>query len=73
MATSWTRARGITSAPGAAIADGGHEPRRTTDDGNTFEYRMVIRTTNERNHASLANALLRLPRVRSFRISPTGD
>ena len=46
---------------------------RTTDDGNTFEYRMVIRTTNERNHASLANALLRLPRVRSFRISPTGD
>lgn len=46
---------------------------RTTDDGDTFEYRMVIRTTNERNHAALANALLRLPRVRSFRISPTGD
>jgi putative Mg2+ transporter-C (MgtC) family protein len=46
---------------------------RTTDDGDAFEYRMMLRTTNERNHASLANALLRLPRVRSFRISPTGD
>ena len=46
---------------------------RTTDDGKTFEYRMIIRTTNERNHATLANALLRLPRVRSFRLSPTGD
>ncbi len=46
---------------------------RTTDDGATFEYRMVIRTTNERNHSALASSLLRLPRVQSFRLSPTGD
>ena len=46
---------------------------RTTDDGQIFEYRMVIRTTNARHFAALAAALLQQPRVRSFRISPSGN
>ena len=46
---------------------------RTGDDGATFEYRMVIRTTSKRNFAALSAALLRLPRVRSFSISPAGN
>jgi putative Mg2+ transporter-C (MgtC) family protein len=46
---------------------------RTGDDGATFEYRMVIRTTSKRNFAALSVALLRLPRVRSFSISPAGN
>jgi putative Mg2+ transporter-C (MgtC) family protein len=46
---------------------------RTTDDGDGFEYRMVVKTTDERNHASLANALLPLARVCSFSITPAGD
>ena len=46
---------------------------RTTDDGRLFEYRMVIRTTNVQNFAALAAALLQQPRVRSFKISPSGN
>ena len=46
---------------------------RTGDNGETFEYRMVIRTTHERNFSALAASLLHLPRVRSFRISPAGN
>jgi putative Mg2+ transporter-C (MgtC) family protein len=46
---------------------------RTTDEGTRFEYRMTIRTTNERDFSTLAASLLRLPRVRSFRIYPAGN
>ena len=46
---------------------------RTGDNGETFEYRMVIRTTHEQNFSALAASLLHLPRVRSFRISPAGN
>jgi putative Mg2+ transporter-C (MgtC) family protein len=45
---------------------------RTTDEGALFEYRMTIRTTNEQHFSALAARLLRLPRVRSFRIHPAG-
>lgn len=46
---------------------------RITNDGNRFEYRMMIRTSDTRNPPTLAEALARLPLVREFRISPTGD
>jgi putative Mg2+ transporter-C (MgtC) family protein len=46
---------------------------RTTDDGAVFEYRMTIRTIDERHFSTLAARLLRLPRVRSFRIYPAGN
>lgn len=46
---------------------------RTTDSGQAFEYRMVIRTNDSGNPPKLAEALSRLDSVREFRISPTGD
>jgi putative Mg2+ transporter-C (MgtC) family protein len=46
---------------------------RTDGKEGTFEYRMVVSTTNERHYSELAAALARLPRVRSFRISPSGN
>lgn len=46
---------------------------RVSDDGLSFEYRMVIRTIDSGNVSTLADSLRRLERVRSFRISPTGD
>jgi putative Mg2+ transporter-C (MgtC) family protein len=46
---------------------------RVSDDGLSFEYRMVIRTIDPPNTSRLADALRRLPQVRAFRISPTGD
>ena len=46
---------------------------RLSDDGLSFEYRMVIRTINQNNVATFAFALRNMENVRSFRISPTGD
>ncbi|MCL2830111.1 MAG: MgtC/SapB family protein [Betaproteobacteria bacterium] len=46
---------------------------RITDDGAFFEYRMVIRTTTPENTVKLAEALRSMPRLRTFRISPSGD
>jgi putative Mg2+ transporter-C (MgtC) family protein len=46
---------------------------RVSDDGERFEYRMIIRTTDFANHSRLADALAGMGRVHSFRISPTGD
>jgi putative Mg2+ transporter-C (MgtC) family protein len=46
---------------------------RGSDDGLSFEYRMVIRTINRDNLSKLSVALRRLKNVRAFRISPTGD
>jgi putative Mg2+ transporter-C (MgtC) family protein len=46
---------------------------RVSDDGASFEYRMVIRTLNADDAGTLADALRRLNGVKSFRISPTGD
>ena len=46
---------------------------RTSEAGQGFEYRMVIRTTDARNFSALAATLLQRPRIRSFRISPTGN
>jgi putative Mg2+ transporter-C (MgtC) family protein len=46
---------------------------RVSDDGSSFEYKMVIRTTRSGNTASLVESLRKLERVRAFRVSPTGD
>ncbi|HJV87711.1 MAG TPA: MgtC/SapB family protein [Noviherbaspirillum sp.] len=46
---------------------------RVTEDGQYFEYRMVIRTADARNMALLAKYLVSQKQVRSFQISPTGD
>lgn len=46
---------------------------RLSDDGLSFEYRMVIRTINPDNIAMFALALRGMENVRAFRISPTGD
>ncbi|MDE2599604.1 MAG: MgtC/SapB family protein [Rhodocyclaceae bacterium] len=46
---------------------------RTTDDGQRFEYRMVIRTSDIRNISRLSISLRQMPQVKAFRISPTGD
>ena len=42
-------------------------------DGDAFEYRMIIRTTDAGNAARLAEVLRATAAVREFRISPTGD
>ena len=46
---------------------------RTSDSGEQFEYRMVIRTSDLHNISRLSVSLREMPQVRSFRISPTGD
>ena len=46
---------------------------RITDDGLSFEYKMVIRTISAGNTAKLVDALRSEPRIRTFRVSPTGD
>jgi len=46
---------------------------RVTDDGLSFEYRMVIRSVQSGSLARLADDLRKSERIRAFRISPTGD
>ena len=46
---------------------------RLVDDGSKLEYRMMIRTTQERNMERLAHTLAENPALVAFRISPTGD
>jgi putative Mg2+ transporter-C (MgtC) family protein len=43
----------------------------TKSKGLLFEYRMVLRTNDLKNHALLADALRKLPQVREFGLSPT--
>jgi putative Mg2+ transporter-C (MgtC) family protein len=46
---------------------------RMMADGNSFEYRMMIRTMDRANAARLAETLAKREDVLEFRISPTGD
>jgi putative Mg2+ transporter-C (MgtC) family protein len=46
---------------------------RVEDDGDDFEYRMVIRTSGSEKFSSLARCLRADRRIKTFRISPTGD
>lgn len=61
----------------ALLAEHGFTPAhisyRLNDDGAAFEYRMIIRTSFPNNASRLAATLREHPRVRSFRIAPTGD
>ncbi len=50
-----------------------HMSYRVTGDGSEFEYRMILRTSDSNNASRLAEKLRTLPRVRTFRMSPTGD
>lgn len=44
-----------------------------SDDGRTFEYRMVIRTRHARNVSSLVQGLRTSDKVRAFQVSPAAD
>jgi len=46
---------------------------RVSDSGDDFEYRMVIRTSGSEKFAALARYLRAHRRIKTFRISPTGD
>ena len=46
---------------------------RGSDDGLSFEYRMVIRKIDRENPSKLSVALRERENVCAFRISPTGD
>jgi putative Mg2+ transporter-C (MgtC) family protein len=46
---------------------------RLVADGQSFEYRMMIRTLRRENPGRLAVSLTQRPDVLEFRISPTGD
>lgn len=46
---------------------------RLSDDGQSFEYGMVLRTIDRENISSYAVALRQIDGIREFRISPTGD
>jgi putative Mg2+ transporter-C (MgtC) family protein len=62
--------RSLIGGHGFSIANLAH---RLSDDGNTFEYRMIIRSRDRRKAESLSKHLREMPQVREFRISPTGD
>ena len=62
--------RDLLSQHGFSIANMAY---RVIEEGQVFEYRMVIRTTDPTNTSRLADDLRQLESVREFRISPTGD
>jgi putative Mg2+ transporter-C (MgtC) family protein len=61
--------RTLLAKHGFTIANMGYDVK---NDGQLFEYRMVIRTGDPDNTARLAEALRNLALVREFRIWPTG-
>ncbi|WP_342621188.1 MgtC/SapB family protein [Rhodoferax sp. GW822-FHT02A01] len=62
--------RSMLQAHGFTIANISY---RVSDSGDDFEYRMVIRTSGSDKFASLARFLRAHSRIKTFRISPTGD
>lgn len=46
---------------------------RILEDGSSFEYRMVLRSPGTDQLPSLADALRKWKRVKSFQLAPTGD
>ena len=46
---------------------------RLAEDGDVFEYRMVIRSRDRRNAEKLSQHLRSVPSVKEFRIAPMGD
>jgi putative Mg2+ transporter-C (MgtC) family protein len=61
--------RALLAQHGFSIA---HMASWIREDGQVFEDRMVIRTTDPTNTSRLADDLRQLESVREFRISPTG-
>jgi putative Mg2+ transporter-C (MgtC) family protein len=61
--------RALLAQHGFTVANMGYDIK---NDGQLFEYRMVIRTKDPNNTARLAEALRNMPPVREFRIWPTG-
>ena len=62
--------RALIGSHGFSIANLSH---RLAEDGNVFEYRMVIRSRERRNAGKLSQHLRTLPNVKEFRIAPMGD
>ena len=46
---------------------------RLTDDGQSFEYRMMIRTLKQENVSTYAVALRQMENVCAFRLAPAGE
>lgn len=69
-AASEEEIRGLLHSYGFTIANMSY---RVADDGVSFEYRMVIQTSDLGNAAKLADYLRGWGRLRSFQLSPTGD
>jgi putative Mg2+ transporter-C (MgtC) family protein len=62
--------RSLVSAHGFSIANITY---RLREDGDQFEYRMVLRTLDTRNLRELSTELNALAAVKAFQITPTGD
>jgi putative Mg2+ transporter-C (MgtC) family protein len=62
--------RKLIGQHGFSIANLSH---RLADNGDIFEYRMVIRSRDRRNAERLSQYLRTRPDVKEFRIAPTGD
>jgi putative Mg2+ transporter-C (MgtC) family protein len=62
--------RRLVGDHGFSIANLSH---RLTDNGQLFEYHMVIRNRDRRKAESLSQHLRARPEVKEFRIAPTGD
>ena len=62
--------RSLVGAHGFSIANITY---RLREDGNQFEYRMVLRTLDTRNLRELSTELSTLTAVKAFQITPTGD
>ena len=70
---AWSEAqlRGFLEAQGFTVANMTY--RAIDDEELGFEYRMVLRTTQQENMSRLAAALRERTDVSAFRLSPTGD
>jgi putative Mg2+ transporter-C (MgtC) family protein len=62
--------RAMVNGHGFSIANLSY---RLSGEGSHLEYRMVIRTLDEKNVAALSANLNRTPAVVDYRIAPTGD
>ncbi|MBF0559463.1 MAG: MgtC/SapB family protein [Nitrospirae bacterium] len=62
--------RTMLSQYGFSIA---HMSYSIINEGNTFEYSMMIRTTASKNISVLSDALRIIDSVKEYKISPTGD
>jgi putative Mg2+ transporter-C (MgtC) family protein len=69
-AMSEDQVRALLARHGFTVANMSY---RVTEDGDCFEYRMILQTSDERNTSVLADYLRQLTQVRTFQISPTGD